>query len=62
VVIPGDRALLNIGGEPAIPAAYTRDVTQGLAQEGTDVMRFTAPNSGKYRIICGVPGHALCGM
>ena len=62
VVIPGDGPLPNIGGEPAIPAAYTRDVTQGLPQEGTDVMRFTAPNSGKYRIICGVPGHALSGM
>jgi sulfocyanin len=62
LVIPGDGPLPNIGGEPAIPAAYTRDVTQGLAQDGTDVMRFTAPNSGKYRIICGVPGHALSGM
>jgi hypothetical protein len=62
LVIPGDGPLPNIGGEPAIPAAHTRDVAQGLALDGTDVMRFTAPHSGKYRIICGVPGHALSGM
>jgi sulfocyanin len=62
LVVSGDGPLPNIGGDPAIPAAYTRDVTQGLAQEGKDVIRFTAPNSGKYRIICGVPGHALSGM
>ena len=62
VVIGGDGPLPNIGGDASIPAAYTRDVTQGLAQGGKDVMRFTAPASGSYRIICGVPGHALSGM
>jgi sulfocyanin len=62
LVIGGDGPLPNIGGDPAIPAAYTRDVTQGLAQGGKDVMRFTAPASGTFRIICGVPGHALSGM
>ena len=62
LVIPGDGPVPSIGGDPAIPAAYTRDVTQGLPQEGKDVIRFTAPDSGKYRIICGVPGHALSGM
>ena len=62
VVIGADGPLPNIGGDAAIPAAYTRDVTQGLAQGGKDVMRFTAPASGSYRIICGVPGHALSGM
>lgn len=62
LVIGGDGPLPNIGGDAAIPAAYTRDVTQGLAQGGKDVLRFTAPASGSYRIICGVPGHALSGM
>jgi sulfocyanin len=53
----------NIGGDdPAIPGAYTKDVTQGLPQGGTDVMRFTAPPSGSFRIFCGVPGHGLSGM
>jgi len=50
------------GGDPAIPAAYTKDVTQGLPQGGKDVIRFTAPASGSYRIFCGVPGHGLSGM
>jgi sulfocyanin len=62
VVIGGDGPLPNIAGDASIPAAYTRDVTQGLPQGGKDVMRFTAPASGSYRIICGVPGHALSGM
>jgi sulfocyanin len=52
----------NSGGDPAIPAAYTKDVTQGLPQGGKDVIRFTAPASGSYRIFCGVPGHGLSGM
>jgi hypothetical protein len=52
----------NMGGDPAIPAAYTVDLTQGLPQFGTDVMRFTAPASGSFRIFCGVPGHGLSGM
>lgn len=62
VVIGGNGPLPNIGGDAAIPAAYTRELIQGLAQGGKDVMRFTAPASGSYRIICGVPGHALSGM
>ncbi len=52
----------NMGGEPAIPRAYTSKVVEGLPQEATDVMRFTAPDSGSYRIFCGVPGHGLSGM
>jgi sulfocyanin len=53
----------NVGGDDAaIPSAYTKDVTQGLPQGGTDVMRFTAPASGSFRIFCGVPGHGLSGM
>jgi sulfocyanin len=52
----------NMGGDPAIPRAYTRDATHGIPQGGTDVMRFTAPASGTFRIFCGVPGHGLSGM
>lgn len=52
----------NSGGDPAIPRAYTNKVVEGLAQGGTDVIRFTAPDSGTFRVICGVPGHALSGM
>jgi hypothetical protein len=62
VVIDGQGPLPNMASDPVIPGAYTVNPLQGLPQEGTDVMRFKAPDSGTYRIVCGVPGHALSGM
>jgi plastocyanin len=61
-VIAGDGPIPNSASEPAIPRAYTNKVQEGLPQEATDVMKFTGPASGKYRIFCGVPGHGLSGM
>ena len=61
-VIADKDPMPNAGGDPAIPGAYTKDVTQGLPQGGKDVIRFTAPASGSFRISCGVPGHGLSGM
>jgi len=61
-VISGEGPLPNAATDVAIPKAYTNQRLQGLPQEGTDVMRFQVPESGTYRIICGVPGHALSGM
>jgi hypothetical protein len=61
-VATGEGAVPNSGGNPAIPRAYTTKVVEGLAQGGTDVIRFTAPAQGTFRIICGVPGHAVGGM
>jgi sulfocyanin len=61
-IIPDQDPMPNMGGDPAIPGAYTDDLTQGMPQSGTDVMRFTAPASGSFRIFCGVPGHGLSGM
>jgi hypothetical protein len=61
-VASGTGPLPNSGGDPAIPRAYTNKVVEGLVQGATDVIRFTAPDSGTYRIVCGVPGHALSGM
>jgi hypothetical protein len=58
----GTGPLPSAGGNPAIPRAYTNKAVEGLPQGATDVIRFTAPDSGTYRIICGVPGHALSGM
>ena len=58
----GTGPIPNAGGDPAIPRAYTNKVVEGLPQGATDVMQFTAPDSGTYRIVCGVPGHALSGM
>jgi sulfocyanin SoxE-like protein len=62
IVISGDGAIPNSPTDPAIPRAYTNKVLEGLAQEGKDVMRFPVPDSGIYRIVCGVPGHGLSGM
>jgi sulfocyanin len=61
-IIPDTDPMPNMGGDPAIPAAYTTNVTQGLPQGGKDVMSFTAPPSGSFRIFCGVPGHGASGM
>jgi plastocyanin len=61
-IASGSGPLPNSGGDPAIPRAYTNKVGEGLAQGAKDVIRFTAPDSGSFRIICGVPGHALSGM
>jgi hypothetical protein len=61
-IISGEGPLPNAAVDPAIPRAYTNKLLEGLPQEGTDVMRFTAPESGAYRIFCGVPGHGLSGM
>lgn len=61
-VTSAEEPVPNAGVEAAISRAYTNQLIQGLPQEGTDDMRFTTPESGKYRIICGVPGHALSGM
>jgi len=48
--------------EPAIPRAYTNDVTAGLPTNGTDHTTFKASPAGQYVIACGVPGHAPSGM
>ena len=61
-VASGTGPIPNSGGNPAIPRAYTNKVVEGLVQGAKDVIRFPAPDSGAYRIICGVPGHALSGM
>jgi hypothetical protein len=48
--------------QPAIPRAYTKSVSEGIAQFGTDAMRFKATPAGSYLVFCGVPGHGLSGM
>jgi hypothetical protein len=62
IVIAGDGSIPNSPTDPAIPRAYTIKVLEGLPQEAKDVMRFPVPESGTYRIACGVPGHGLSGM
>jgi plastocyanin len=58
----GTGPIPNSGGNAAIPRAYTNKVVEGLPQGAKDVITFTAPDTGTFRIICGVPGHALSGM
>jgi plastocyanin len=62
IIISGDGPIPNSAGDPAIPRAYTSKAEEGLPQEAGDVMRFPVPESGTYRIFCGVPGHGLSGM
>ena len=62
IVISGEGPIPNSATDPAIPRAYTNKVLEGLPQEGSDAMRFQVPESGRYRIFCGVPGHGLSGM
>ena len=62
IVIGGEGPIPSSPGDAAIPRAYTNKALEGLPQEATDVMRFPVPESGTYRIVCGVPGHALSGM
>ena len=62
IVIAGDGAIPNAPTDPAIARAYTSKALEGLPQEAKDVMRFPVPKSGSYRVVCGVPGHAMSGM
>ncbi len=62
-VIADTRPLPNMAtDQSAIPRAYTRAAAEGIAQFGTDVVRFKAAPTGRYLIFCGVPGHGLSGM
>jgi hypothetical protein len=62
IVIGGEGPIPGSPGDAAIPRAYTNKALEGLPQEAKDVMRFPVPESGTYRIVCGVPGHGLSGM
>ena len=62
IIIEDKEPMPTEADQPAIPRAYTNKALEGLPQGATDVMKFTAPDSGSYRIFCGVPGHGLSGM
>ena len=62
ILISGEGPLPNSAADAAIPRAYTNKVLEGLPQETSDVMCFSVPARGTYRIFCGVPGHGLSGM
>ena len=62
IVLPNKMPFPAQPQNPAIPRAYTIDVTAGLPTNGTDQTTFTASPAGPYVIACGVPGHAPSGM
>ena len=62
IIIDDKEPMPTMAEQPAIPRAYTNKASEGLPQGATDVIKFTAPDSGSYRIFCGVPGHGLSGM
>ena len=62
IIIADKDPMPTVADQPAIPRAYTNKAAEGLPQGATDVIRFTAPDSGSFRIFCGVPGHGLSGM
>ena len=62
IVVPGTLPLPVIPQDPAIPGAYTKDLTSGIFTDGTDTSTFRATKAGEYFITCGVPGHGPSGM
>jgi len=62
IVLPNKMPFPAQPVDPAIPRAYTNDVTGGLPTDGTDKTTFKASPAGQYVIACGVPGHAPSGM
>jgi plastocyanin len=62
IIIEDKDPMPTMADRPAIPRAFTNKASEGLPQGAKDVIRFTAPESGSYRIFCGVPGHGLSGM
>jgi sulfocyanin len=62
-VVPDKPPIPNMAlDQPAIQRAYSKAAGEGIAQFGTDVIRFKAAPAGSYLIFCGVPGHGLSGM
>ena len=51
----------NSGGNPRSRGPTPTRCRRDCLREPRTSFSFTAPDSGKFRIICGVPGHA-CGM
>ena len=62
IVLPDQQPFPSIPQSPAIPRAYTAEVTAGIPTNGTDDTQFVASSTGAYVIACGVPGHAASGM
>ncbi len=62
IVLPNQMPFPAQPQDPAIPRAYTADVTGGLMTGKSDQTTFKASPAAKYLLACGVPGHAPSGM
>lgn len=62
ILLPNKQPFPAQPQDPAIPRAYTADVTGGLMTGKTDQTTFKASPAGQYALACGVPGHAPSGM
>jgi hypothetical protein len=67
--LPHSAAVIADGGpipttieRPAIGDAATKSLTRGLPRHATEVVRFTAPANGSFRIVSGVAGDGRSGM
>jgi hypothetical protein len=49
------------GFTPAFPGAMTENPEQGITS-GTQFFSFVANRTGRYALLCAVPGHAVAGM
>jgi len=62
-IIPAAGQLLSQAvNPPAFPGAETPNPVAGIMKGKIAVAQFTAEKPGKYRMICGFPGHAILGM
>ena len=62
ILLPNKQPFPAQPQDPAIPRAYTADVTGGLMTGKSDQTTFKASPAGQYALACGVPGHAPSGM
>jgi len=50
------------GQRPAFAGATTPELDAGLASHQSAAFQFRASAPGRFRMLCGVPGHAISGM
>lgn len=62
IILPNKMPFPAQPQDPAIPRAYTNDVTGGIMTGKSDQTTFKASPAGQYLLACGVPGHAPSGM
>lgn len=62
MIVPLNQHSKVSGFTPAFPRASTPSPTSGTMQGMTLLFKFKANKSGKFALICGLPGHSAGGM